>query len=91
MKDRSLGVMLIVIFGLTGLAVILLGWLLPSLEADRVSATAAGVFGLVMAGGVGIMLRPSTGKARKTRALKVEWRPLDNGSEEPEKSFRQAR
>jgi hypothetical protein len=91
MKDRSLGIMLIMIFGLSGLAVMLLGWMLPSLEADRVTATITGIFGLVVASGVGIMLRPSTGKDRGTRALKVEWRSFENGGEEPEKSLRQVR
>ena len=48
MKDKSLGTMLAVLFGASGLVVVLLGWLLPSLAADRPIATAAGVFGLVV-------------------------------------------
>ena len=59
MKDRALGIWLIVMFGVSGLAV--LSWLWPALAADRLSATAAGGFGLAVAGLRAMMLRQSGG------------------------------
>ena len=49
MKDKSLGIMLIVLFGISGIAVLLLGWLWPTLESERITATFAGSAGLLVA------------------------------------------
>jgi hypothetical protein len=50
MKDKSLGILLIGIFGLTGLGAVALGWLLPWLQSERVTATLAGLAGIMIAG-----------------------------------------
>jgi len=50
MKDKSLGILLIGIFGVTGLCAVALGWLLPWLESERITATVAGIAGILIAG-----------------------------------------
>lgn len=49
MKDKSLGVFLIVIFGISGIAVMLLAWLWPTLASDRLTGIIAGSAGLGVA------------------------------------------
>jgi len=57
MKDKSLGILLIGLFGITGLAAIALGWLLPWLESERVPVMLAGGAGLMIAGIQAFILR----------------------------------
>ena len=47
MKDRSLVVWLMVTFGVSGLVVVVLSWSLPALRPDRLTATIAGLAGIV--------------------------------------------
>ena len=49
MKDKSLGIWLIVMFGVSGLAVIALAWLWPTLQSDRIVATLTGLVGIAVA------------------------------------------
>ena len=49
MKDKSLVITLIIIFGLSGVIVIMLGWFLPALQSDRIIATLAGLVGIGVA------------------------------------------
>ena len=49
MKDKSLEIWLIAIFGISGLAVTILAWLWPAMESDRIMATLAGLTGLLIA------------------------------------------
>ena len=49
MRDKSLDIWLIVLFGISGIAVLLLAWLLPTLESERIMATFAGAAGLFVA------------------------------------------
>jgi len=49
MKDKSLGIWLIVLFGVSGLAVIALAWLWPTLQSDRIVATLTGLVGITVA------------------------------------------
>jgi len=49
MKDKGLGIWLILLFGVSGLGVILLAWLSPSLASERLVATIAGGVGLTVA------------------------------------------
>ena len=49
MKDKSLDITLVVIFGISGLAVMLLAWLWPAMESERILATLVGVTGLLIA------------------------------------------
>ncbi len=60
MKDKSLGIWLIVLFGVSGLTAISLGWLLPWLESERIVATLAGLGGIMIAVIRALMLRQST-------------------------------
>jgi len=57
MEDRSLGIWLIVIFGVSGLAAVVLAWSLPSLHSDRIAATIVGLAGIGVAVVRGLMLR----------------------------------
>jgi Flp pilus assembly protein TadB len=49
MKDKSLEIMLIVVFGISGLAVMLIAWLWASMESQRIMATVVGLTGLLIA------------------------------------------
>ena len=60
MKDKSLGIWLIVMFGISGIAVLLLAWLLPTLESERTTATLAGSVGLAVAIIQSLILRQSS-------------------------------
>ena len=57
MKDKSLGIWLMVIFGLTGIIIIALAWLSPALESDRLAANFAGSIGIFVATGQALRLR----------------------------------
>jgi hypothetical protein len=49
MRDKSLIIWLIVLFGISGIAVLMLAWLWPILESERILATFVGSAGLFMA------------------------------------------
>ena len=49
MKDNSLGGFFALVFGISGIVVILLAWFLPSLQSDRLTATLAGFVGIAVA------------------------------------------
>ena len=49
MRDKSLGIWLIILFGISGVAVLLLAWLWPTFELERVTATFVGSAGLFAA------------------------------------------
>ena len=72
MEDRSLGIWLMIIFGVSGLAAIVLAWLLPSLQSDRVAATVVGLAGIGVAVVRGLMLRKD--QVRTAQELTVEIR-----------------
>jgi hypothetical protein len=57
MKDKSLGIWLMILFGGSGLAAVVLGWSLPGLHADRFAATLVGLGGIAVAVIRGLMLR----------------------------------
>ena len=71
MKDKSLGIWLIALFGLTGLAAVTLAWFWPTLESDRAITTAAGSIGIIVAGVQGLMLRQS-GSTEKPVSIEIE-------------------
>jgi hypothetical protein len=70
MKDRSLGIWLMVIFGVSGLAVVVLSWSLPALHSDRLVATVVGTAGIAVAVIRGLMLRKSP--IRQTEELVLD-------------------
>ena len=49
MRDKSLGIWMIAIFGISGLSVMALAWLWPTLQSERVVATLTGSVGLLIA------------------------------------------
>ena len=63
MKDKSLDIWLIVLFGISGMAILLLGWLWPTLESERITATLTGSVGLFMASIRALLLKRSSGGA----------------------------
>lgn len=58
MKDKSLEVFLILIFGVSGIAVLLLAWLWPVVVPERVPATFIGSFGVFIAVIKALRLKP---------------------------------
>lgn len=49
MKDKSLDITLMIIFGISGLTVTILAWLWPAMESERILATLVGLTGLLIA------------------------------------------
>ncbi|MFQ5996935.1 MAG: hypothetical protein ACE5KP_04855 [Dehalococcoidales bacterium] len=49
MRDKSLGILLMVLFGIAGITVLLLAWLWPMPGSERIMTTFVGVFGLGVA------------------------------------------
>jgi hypothetical protein len=47
-RDKSLGIWLIVLFGIPGMAVLMLAWLWPTLQSERITAIFAGSTGLLV-------------------------------------------
>lgn len=72
MKDKSLGILLMVIFGLTGMVVIALAWLLPALESDRLVANFAGSIGIFVATAQALRLRRLSGDTLEKNGVKVK-------------------
>jgi hypothetical protein len=44
--DKPMGVLLMVIFGISGTGATALAWLLPALQLDKTEATLAGIIGI---------------------------------------------
>lgn len=49
MKDKSLEIMLMTVFGITGLTITMMAWLWPAMEAQRIMATLVGLAGILTA------------------------------------------
>ncbi len=49
MRDKSLNILLMVLFGMTGVAIILLTWLRPMSGSERIVDTVVGSLGVVVA------------------------------------------
>jgi hypothetical protein len=59
MKDKSMDVFLVVMFGILGLAIIVLAWVRPMPESERILTTIIGSGGLILAVGRGLFLKTS--------------------------------
>ena len=70
MKDKSLAIWLIAIFGLSGASMIALAWLWPTLQSERITATIAGFVGVSIAVIRALTLRQSN--QEKQLAVEVE-------------------
>lgn len=62
MEDKSLNIMLMVMFGISGVTMLFLTWLLPELMVEKVPAIFCGAIGIVVAMVLGLTLR-SAGRA----------------------------
>ena len=49
MRDKSLGVWMIAMFGVSGMSIMTLAWLWPTLQSERLVATLTGSVGLLIA------------------------------------------
>jgi uncharacterized membrane protein YhaH (DUF805 family) len=65
MRDKSLSMWLIVMFGIPGIAVLMLAWLWPVLEAERNMAFFVGSAGLLVALIQTLTLKRSPGRTDK--------------------------
>ena len=74
MKDKSLEIWLIAIFGISGLAVTILAWLWPAMESDRLMATLAGLTGLLIALFRYVGLKKLNGAEKERVPVEVEAR-----------------
>jgi hypothetical protein len=72
MKDKSLGIWMTVLFGIPGIAVLMLAWLWPVLETERNMAIFVGSAGLLSALVQVWLLRRSTMKVDDKMPVKVE-------------------
>ncbi len=57
MKDKSMEVFLAVLFGILGLAIIVLAWVRPMPDSERILTTLIGSVGLLLALGQGLFLK----------------------------------
>ena len=48
-RDRTLGILFMVFFGLAGITVVILGWTQPMSASERILTTSAGSLGLLVA------------------------------------------
>lgn len=72
MRDKSLGIWLITMFGISGMSIVALAWLWPTLESERLVATLTGSVGLMIAIIHALALRKSqTGMNTEQAAVKV--------------------
>ncbi|MCJ7605732.1 MAG: hypothetical protein MUO19_06835 [Dehalococcoidales bacterium] len=46
MNDKSLDILLMIVFGLAGLVLLAAAWVMPGLQLDRVTATIGGAIGI---------------------------------------------
>ena len=60
MEDKSLSIFLMVLFGVSGMAVLMLAWFSTIMESERIMATLAGSAGLFIALIRALMLKRSS-------------------------------
>lgn len=72
-RDKSLGIWLMVLFGISGMAVLMLAWLWPTLQSERITAIFAGAAGLLVSFTQVLMLKRSPDRTNdKPVLVKVE-------------------
>ena len=73
MKDKSLSIFLIVLFGMSGIAILLLTWLRPMPESERILDTFIGSVGLCVALANTLLLKsPIVRRDDKQSTVEVE-------------------
>ena len=72
MNDKSFSITLIIVFGLSGLLLLIGAWTIPSLQTDKITASLAGGIGIGFAAVRWILLRrESTTPRDETAAVRV--------------------
>ena len=71
MNDKSFSIALIIVFGLPGLLLLIGAWTIPSLQADKITASLAGIAGIAIAVVRWIILRRGT-PARHDETVPVQ-------------------
>ena len=77
MIDRSLGIFLLLSFGTTGMAVLVMAWIQPMHASERIMTTLAGSIGIFLALSMVLSLkrlRPETDSERGSVEVEVEER-----------------
>ena len=76
MRDKSLGILLIVLFGISGIVILMLAWLRPMPESERILTTVIGSAGLLV-----VLIRSRLLKASPVRA-DTEHLPMEDRVED---------
>ena len=75
MKDRSLGIFFVTVFGILGIAILMLAWLWPMPASERIMTTFIGSTGLLVALTRALLLRSiNTGADNRQVTMAVEVR-----------------
>ena len=67
MRDRSLSILLILLFGISGIAIMVLAWVKPMPASDRILSTLVGSAGLLVVFAQASLLKSSHSKAEAKR------------------------
>ncbi len=63
MRDKSLSIFLMVLFGISGIAILVLAWVWPMTASERIPATFAGSIGIFVALVRALLLKPLQARA----------------------------
>ena len=69
MKDRSLNILLMLLFGVSGIAIMTLVWVRPVPASDRILSTLAGSAGLLVVFTQVLLLKSSPSKVETEQVL----------------------
>ena len=73
MRDKSLDILLMALFGTSGIAILLLAWLQPMADSERILTTLIGSVGLLLAAIKAKQVKtPPVTTGTKTEPVKVE-------------------
>ena len=73
MRDKSLDILLMALFGTSGIAILLLAWLQPMADSERILTTLIGSVGLLLASIKAKQVKaPPVTTGNKSKPVKVE-------------------
>ena len=78
MRDKSLGIFLMALFGISGIALLVLAWVWPMSVSERIPATFAGSVGILVASVRARLLKPlptRTGAAQVPVEVELKEKP----------------
>jgi hypothetical protein len=70
--DKTMGILLMTVFGISGAGAATLAWLVPSLHLDKPTATLAGIIGVGFAVGQGFRFKYGGHTTNKQVAVKAK-------------------